>query len=81
MISIPLAIAFTKHLGSVFLSASEDGDNPTPAEGEANREGVLVSAQQRDKFRKLLAAYHEALSRRAVKEHTVSPCEYPTVSS
>ena len=81
--SVPLAVAFTKYLGPAFLptaNASAGPDNspagPTPAEAEAlkPREGDddLVPIATKDKFRKLLVAYYDALSRRAIKDHTVS---------
>lgn len=77
--SIPLATAFTKNLGSTFLpsppSASKE-DQPTPAEAlegyNQTSSARLVSSATQDKFRKLLCAYFEALSRRAVRDHTVS---------
>lgn len=80
VISIPLAVAFTKHLGTTFLpapSTPSEGEQPTPAEAAAapapNSEPTVSSATKA-KFKKLLAAYYEALSRRAVKDHTVSVC-------
>lgn len=75
--SIPLATAFTKNLGSTFLPAASltEESQPTPAETaalESAEAGKLVSMATKDKFRKLLGAYYEALSRRAVRDHTVS---------
>ena len=83
--SVPLAVAFTKHLGTAFLptagtSAVPDDSHapagPTPAEAEAPKpredDDDLVPAATKDKVRKLLVAYYDALSRRAIKDHTVS---------
>lgn len=78
-ISIPLAIAFTKHLGQIFLPGTGDAEasanGSTPAGTvddnlEVEKE-VAPSPQEKDKFKKLLTAYYEALARRAVKDHTV----------
>ncbi|KAK9898934.1 ARM repeat-containing protein [Cystobasidium minutum MCA 4210] len=74
-ISIPLAVAFTKHLGQAFLpppSAAPDAAGPTPAESsdDVNTTAASVPIAEKDKFRKLLMAYYDALSRRAVKDHT-----------
>lgn len=76
-ISIPLAVAFTKHLGQVFLpNATDDGiaEGPTLAEATEGKDTIAsaVTSQEKDKFKKLLTAYYDALSRRAVKDHTVS---------
>lgn len=72
-------MAFTKHLGPIFLPTASDAEasatGPTPAEAaEPSSEQTDVSdisLQEREKFKKLLTAYYEALSRRAVKDHTV----------
>ena len=79
-ISIPLAVAFTKHLGQIFLPGLGDleasANGPTPAEAADDNpdveKEVVLSPQEKDKFKKLLTAYYEALARRAVKDHTVS---------
>ncbi|GAA5985262.1 hypothetical protein JCM10908_002591 [Rhodotorula pacifica] len=80
----PLAIAFAKHLGPLYLppapsSSSDpaqdsavdfpalDGVN-TPAE-EGGGGGELVPREIKDKFRKLLVAYFEALGKREQKLH------------
>lgn len=79
-ISIPLAVAFTKHLGQTFLPGQSETEDaaaagPTPAEasngGNDASSDALLSIQEKDKFKKLLMAYYEALSRRAIKDHTV----------
>lgn len=76
-ISIPLAVAFTKHLGQVFLPNPTDDETaagPTPAEATEGKDAIAstITSQEKDKFKKLLTAYYDALSRRAVKDHTVS---------
>lgn len=73
--SIPLATSFIKNLGPTFLptTPSNREHEPTPA-GQLDTERIeesLVNANVQDKFRKLLTAYYDALSRRAVREHTV----------
>ncbi|GAA6033062.1 hypothetical protein JCM8097_000126 [Rhodosporidiobolus ruineniae] len=71
----PLAIAFAKHLGALYLppvdaSSATDGDFPTLAEAFQQDAGdVLVSREIKDKFRKLLVAYFEALGKREQKLH------------
>lgn len=73
-------MAFTKHLGQTFLPSPGEPDGeeagPTPAEATSGDNATVpvesVSASEKDKFKKLLTAYYEALSRRAVKDHTVS---------
>ena len=75
VVSIPLATAFTKNMGANFLppATSSESQQPTPAEGTADaNEAELVSLATKEKFRKLLVAYYEALSRRAIREHTVN---------
>lgn len=82
-LSIPLAVSFVKYLGSFFLpvvSLSAEGKpstDPTPAESmetglHAQNDGSIVGASQKEKFKKLLTAYYDALSRRSVRDHTVS---------
>lgn len=74
VISIPLAVAFTKHLGTTFLPPANvsASDGLTPAEAQDVDVAVdTVSIAQQDKFRKLLSAYYDALCRRAIKDHTV----------
>lgn len=79
-VAAPLAIAFAKHLGPIYLppvsaatgTASDAHDFPTlaqAAEGEA--EDAIVTRETKDKFRKLLLAYLDALGRREAKEHIV----------
>lgn len=75
--SIPLAVGFTKHLGGIFMpsSSQESAAKPTPAQAASVPSDSVdqsVSITQKEKFRKLLTAYYDALSRRAVREHTVS---------
>lgn len=75
MTSIPLAVAFTKHLGHIFLPSKDQNreQQPTPSESTDWSEScdVRILTTVREKFRKLLDAFYEALSRRAIKEHTV----------
>jgi regulator of nonsense transcripts 2 len=69
--SVPLAVAFSKHLALLYLpQVSADAQDPTPAEA-VNGERDAISASVKDKCRKLLVAYYEALGKRAVKDHLV----------
>ncbi|KAM0751324.1 ARM repeat-containing protein [Meredithblackwellia eburnea MCA 4105] len=80
----PLAIAFSKYLGNIFLPPvaaainggappQSDSNFPTLAESNlpdsAKDEDTIVSKEVKDKFRKLLVAYLEALGRKEGKEH------------
>jgi len=79
----PLAIAFAKHLGSIYLpssSSSSSADSSEPSahdfpslaeSAQPEAEDVLVSREQKDKFRKLLVAYFEALGKREQRLHLV----------
>lgn len=88
----PLAIAFAKHLGPLYLppppsSSSSSAANPestdefptlaTAAGGggespeESSAVAPLVPREIKDKFRKLLVAYFEALGKREQKLHLV----------
>ncbi|GAA5860718.1 hypothetical protein JCM1840_001941 [Sporobolomyces johnsonii] len=78
----PLAIAFAKQLGSVYLppaAPASDPDSAAPtsahdfptlaesAQGDAD--DAIVSRETKDKFRKLLVAYFEALGKREQRLH------------
>ncbi|GAA5821683.1 hypothetical protein JCM11251_000968 [Rhodosporidiobolus azoricus] len=73
----PLAIAFSKHLGSIYLpsveSASTDTsshDFPTLAESSLHdADDGFIPRDMKDKFRKLLVAYFEALGKREQRLH------------
>jgi len=76
----PLAIAFAKHLGSVYLPPV-DLKNATPNEANfpslqadaAQGEGdEIVSRDMKEKFRKLMVAYFEVLGKKEQKLHLVS---------
>jgi regulator of nonsense transcripts 2 len=74
----PLGIAFAKHLGQVFLPSAggaldaEEQDFPAlSAECEEVTDVTLVTREMKDKFRKLLGAYLDALGRREAKAHLV----------
>lgn len=74
----PLGIAFAKHLGPLLLPSTahsqdgEDQDFPAlPGESEEASDASLVPREIKDKFRKLLVAYLEALGRRETKAHLV----------
>ena len=76
-LAAPLGIAFAKHLGHLYLpplasATSSDPDFPTLAEAtEPESEDTIVTREVRDKFRKLLVAYLDALGRREGKDHIV----------
>ncbi|GAA98251.1 uncharacterized protein L969DRAFT_342336 [Mixia osmundae IAM 14324] len=57
--SIPLAVSFAKHLSPLYLSTAPEEDA-----------GSVVQPAEKAKFRQLLSAYYDALSKRSVKEHT-----------
>ncbi|GAA5853891.1 hypothetical protein JCM8547_007487, partial [Rhodosporidiobolus lusitaniae] len=77
----PLAIAFAKHLGSIYLppvpftssdpsAATDSHDFPSLAESaQGEADDILVSREMKEKFRKLLVAYFEALGKREQKLH------------
>jgi regulator of nonsense transcripts 2 len=72
--AVPLAVAFCKHLGPLYLpQPSSEAQGPTPAEASATygERGTIITPSTSERFRKLLAAYYEALGKRAVKDHTV----------
>ena len=74
--SIPLAVAFTKHLGGSLLppAGRSEATDPTSAEVAAMTIDVddgAVGSQQKDKFQKLLTAYYDGLSRRSIRDHLV----------
>ncbi|KPV73840.1 uncharacterized protein RHOBADRAFT_54435 [Rhodotorula graminis WP1] len=74
----PLAIAFAKHLGPIYLppvdppAATGDSAEPSshdfPAMG-ADVDDGLVPREMKDKFRKLLVAYFDALGKREQRLH------------
>ena len=67
--SIPLATAFTKHLGSLYLPSSSTED-PTPAEITSNDSSDLdpIPAVQKESNRKLLVSYYDQLCKRVTKD-------------
>ncbi|BGP19262.1 hypothetical protein JCM10213_008219 [Rhodosporidiobolus nylandii] len=71
----PLAIAFAKHLGSIFLppvdpTSSAEHDFPSLSESAGqDADDTLVPREMKDKFRKLLVAYFEALGKREQRLH------------
>ncbi|GAA5918328.1 hypothetical protein JCM6882_008215 [Rhodosporidiobolus microsporus] len=72
----PLAIAFAKHLGTIFLppieNATAESLHEFPTLGEASQgdaDDALVPREMKDKFRKLLVAYFEALGKREQRLH------------
>ncbi|BGP42681.1 mRNA decay protein [Rhodotorula kratochvilovae] len=71
----PLAIAFAKHLGSVYLppvEASTDGAESSAhdfPELGAESDDALIPREMKDKFRKLLVAYFDALGKREQRLH------------
>ena len=67
--SVPLAVTFVKHQGYAFLPQSDFPD----VAAAANDDSDEASAAVQERVRKLLVAYYDALSRRAVKDHLVRP--------
>ncbi|GAA5841601.1 hypothetical protein JCM3766R1_006786 [Sporobolomyces carnicolor] len=73
----PLAIAFAKHLGSVYLphveheveGTTNESDFPSLQADSSQSEGELVSREMKDKFRKLMVAYFEVLGKKEQKLH------------
>ncbi|BGP26942.1 regulatorof nonsense transcripts 2 [Rhodotorula toruloides] len=76
----PLAIAFAKHLGSIFLPPADTSssttesepsthDLPTLTEVLQTEDDAIVSREVKDKFRKLLVAFFDALGKREQKLH------------
>lgn len=71
-LAAPLAIAFVKHLGHLYLPADPaTHDFPSLDEGESPMEAEVVSREVKDKFRKLLVAFVEALCRKEGRDHIV----------
>ena len=69
----PLAIAFAKNLGAVYLPpGTADGESAKEQDGDGLDLGV--AKETKAKFRKLLVAYFEAFTKRAGKEHIVRDC-------
>lgn len=77
-LAAPLGIAFAKHLGHLYLphvvaDRTESDDFPTLTQAnEVEGEDVIVGREVKDKFRKLLVAYLDALGRQEGKNHVVS---------
>ncbi|GAA5823590.1 hypothetical protein JCM3770_003517 [Rhodotorula araucariae] len=71
----PLAIAFAKHLGSVYLptvEATADSGRPSAHDFpdlDAESDNALIPREMKDKFRKLLVAYLDALGKREQRLH------------
>lgn len=90
-----LGIAFAKHLGSLFLppipqttadtadaAVADSHDFPALASDvEEATDATLVPREMKDKFRKLLVAYLEALGRREAKLHLARACGLALCSS
>lgn len=85
----PLAIAFAKHLGPIYLprldassAVAGEGAEPSahdfPAVGAEVDDG-LIPREMKDKFRKLLVAYFDALGKREQRLHVVR-CRCPAPS-
>ncbi|KAH8924908.1 ARM repeat-containing protein [Atractiella rhizophila] len=69
LLSIPVATAFAKQLGNLFLPSS--ADNPPLVDDADNSLGDedIIPVPMKEKFKKLFTQYYDALSRRAVKEN------------
>ncbi|PRQ75790.1 Armadillo-type fold [Rhodotorula toruloides] len=76
----PLAIAFAKHLGSIYLPPADSTTSTTEGEASAHdfptltdatqvEDDAIVSRDMKDKFRKLLVAFFDALGKREQKLH------------
>ncbi|KAI5477244.1 regulator of nonsense transcripts 2 [Pseudohyphozyma bogoriensis] len=80
-LAAPLGIAFAKHLGALYLppvapstsaSTTNPADFPTLAESaEVEGDDVLIGKEMKERFRKLLVAYLEALTRKEGRNHLV----------
>lgn len=70
--TLPLAVSFAKQLSPLFLPPSPSSD-PTPSEdaSPAEADENIVPGAIKEKVKKLLGQYFEALSRKAVKDHLV----------
>jgi regulator of nonsense transcripts 2 len=73
-LSAPLAIAFVKHLGDVYLPLQLDTSQFPSLEQVAAipSEDEIIGRDMKEKFRKLCVAFVEALTRKEGKEHVVS---------
>ncbi|GAA6012801.1 hypothetical protein JCM11491_002566 [Sporobolomyces phaffii] len=73
----PLAIAFAKHLGSIYLppiehtneGASHVQDFPSLDQASQPEGDEIVSREMKEKFRKLMVAYFEVLGKKEQKLH------------
>lgn len=79
----PLGIAFAKHLGQLYLppppsttaTTVDSTEFPSLAENiftKEERQDALVNQEMKDKFRKLLVAFLDALGRKEGRNHVVS---------
>lgn len=72
-LAAPLAIAFIKHLGHLYLPAILDSHEfPTLEQPAEKGEEEIVGREMKEKFRKLCVAFVEALTRKEGREHVVS---------
>lgn len=77
----PLGIAFAKHLGHLYLpppppatgAIDDTHEFPTLEQAiEGEPDDAIVTREVKDKFRKLLLAYLDALGKQESKQHVVS---------
>jgi hypothetical protein len=79
-IPLPLAVSFSKQFGSLYLpttKTSGESAGPTPSEASNQTDmnitdDMIVKTAIKEKFRKILGQYFDALSRKAVSDHLVS---------
>ncbi|PLW26434.1 hypothetical protein PCANC_23985 [Puccinia coronata f. sp. avenae] len=76
-IPLPLAVSFSKQFGSLYLpttKTSGESAGPTPSEASNQTDmnitdDMIVKTAIKEKFRKILGQYFDALSRKAVSDH------------
>ncbi|WAR51812.1 hypothetical protein PtB15_1B248 [Puccinia triticina] len=77
LIPLPLAVSFSKQFGSLYLpTAISSGTSAGPTPSEANilndsnvTDDMIIKPATKEKFKKLLGQYFDALSRKAVSDH------------
>lgn len=72
VVPLPLAISFSKQFATLYLPSTAAG--PTPSEANTHSESqavddLIVKPAIKEKFKKLLGQYFDALSRKAVADH------------
>ncbi|KAI7962284.1 hypothetical protein MJO28_000378 [Puccinia striiformis f. sp. tritici] len=72
-IPLPLAVSFSKQFGSLYLPTTAAGPTPSEAanqtEVSSTTDDLIIKTTIKEKFKKLLGQYFDALSRKAVSDH------------